>query len=57
MSRFERWDDKVDKWYGRLRGDSPFLFWILFPFMFVGDLLLVPVRGIIILKRKHKERK
>lgn len=57
MNRFERWDDKVDKWYGRLRWDNTFLFWLLFPFMLVGDLLLVPVRGIIILKRKHKEKR
>lgn len=51
MNKFNKWDNKVTEWYARLKGKRPFVFWLIFPLMLIGDLLLVPVRFIINKKR------
>lgn len=56
MNKFNKWDNKVTEWYARLKGKRPFVFWLIFPLMLIGDLLLVPVRFIINKRDKNNKR-
>lgn len=43
-SKFSIWDNKIDLWYSNLITTNICFFVALFPFMFLGDLLLSPLR-------------
>ena len=45
-NRFQKFDDKVESWYKDLATKNKWLFLALFPLIFVGDLLMTPIRFI-----------
>ncbi len=55
MNKFNEWDGKVTTWYSNLKVKRPVVFWIIFPLMLIGDLILVPVRFIINKRTKNNK--
>lgn len=55
MNKFNKWDNKVTTWYSNLKVKRPVVFWLIFPLMLIGDLLLVPVRFIINKRDKNNK--
>jgi len=45
-SKFAKWYDKMDDKIVDIAHDHKFLFVILFPFVLIGDILLLPIRAI-----------